>query len=437
MNLLDLESKVKQGDADQLCNELGLDKEALPHLRMRHRIDYLTAQAREVFSWTDQTEVEVYSSPARIRYMGDYGPFFGGDCLGSPVHLDMLAISRRRDDQTALLTSHGFEPLYHVELDDGKEKDSEAGEPSALLRGVASYLLSQGYPVKGFEISLYSLIPGNMNFASSTALACLFGTLMVHQLPERPQAWETLVANAAVFAEEQFLGRKSHPGDAWMCLGGPFVHVYNENQGLRVRYLHPPRKFDDYAIVNIDSYEGFIDNEQEAQVALDELSLLAQALCVAPQELAQRGASTLVNHCTDVRTKAGDRALLRGLFVMDEQQRIKTSVKALDSQAGFGAFLDLVNVSTSTSYRQMQNIYSSVSQSARGIGVAIELSERWFRAMGIPAAMRPHGKGFSGSIFTFLPSNKSQSYIEYMDTIFGSGSGRNLYIRSRGSCQII
>jgi len=119
----------------------------------------------------------------------------------------------------------------------------------------------------------------------------------------------------------------------------------------------------------------------------------------------------LFKNLRDLRQKTGDRALEEGNF----QQ-----------------FLALVNESSNSSFKWLQNIYSTQNVREQGLTLALALSEKYIREIG-EGACRVHGGGFAGTIQAFLPNKAVSQYIEMMESVFGSGSVLNLKIRPHGT----
>ncbi len=57
--------------------------------------------------------------------------------------------------------------------------------------------------------------------------------------------------------------------------------------------------------------------------------------------------------------------------------------------------------------------------------------------LGQEGAVRVHGGGFAGTIQAFVPVEKTEEYVETMDSLFGSGSCYIIRIRPAGGIQLI
>ena len=106
-------------------------------------------------------------------------------------------------------------------------------------------------------------------------------------------------------------------------------------------------------------------------------------------------------------------------------------VNALAS-GDFIDFLNLVKESGDSSYKWLQNIYTTKNVREQGVSLALALTEKYMADIGV-GACRIHGGGFADTIQVFLPDDKVPPYIENMEKVFGANSIMVLKIRSVGS----
>jgi galactokinase len=130
----------------------------------------------------------------------------------------------------------------------------------------------------------------------------------------------------------------------------------------------------------------------------------------------------VVNNLPALRSKYGDRAVLRALHFIGENQRADEQVKAL-RENDFSRFLDVVQESGDSSYKFLQNVAlpgSETTQNGQNIPVCLALTEAFFRERGINrgerrAACRVHGGGFAGVIQVYLPWEEVSAYTAWME----------------------
>jgi galactokinase len=143
-------------------------------------------------------------------------------------------------------------------------------------------------------------------------------------------------------------------------------------------------------------------------------------------------ASDLYAKQSEIRRTMGDRAFLRSLHFVDENQRVVDMVAALKAKK-FKRYLKLVRQSGASSRLMLQNVMTSHNPKEQGLVLALALSERFLGKTGV---CRVHGGGFAGTIQAYVPLDSMKKYIRYMEDFFGSGCVTPLRVRPFGAVEI-
>ena len=98
----------------------------------------------------------------------------------------------------------------------------------------------------------------------------------------------------------------------------------------------------------------------------------------------------------------------------------------------FSNFLKLFRESANSSFKWLQNIYSSKNVREQGMTLVMALTENFISDIG-EGACRVHGGGFAGTVQVLLPTTSVVPYIELMETVLGPGKVLNLRIRHFGT----
>ena len=122
----------------------------------------------------------------------------------------------------------------------------------------------------------------------------------------------------------------------------------------------------------------------------------------------KRQAEEVIARVTEVKEKAGDRALLRALHFFEENKRVEKEVCALKEDR-FEDFLELITESGNSSWKWLQNCYVPGSEE-QGITTALALTELFLKEKGC-GACRVHGGGFAGVIMAMIPNALADEYI--------------------------
>ena len=156
----------------------------------------------------------------------------------------------------------------------------------------------------------------------------------------------------------------------------------------------------------------------------------------------------ILDNFKELQEKFGDRSILRAVHFIEENDRVENEVKALTS-GNIDEFLRLVSKSGDSSYKYLQNIYSTKDTANQGISLGLMMSEIFLGDNGSYSSgvcgngvysngvCRVHGGGFAGTILAIVKDNAVDEYRRNMDRIFGDGASMILQIRHCGGVRII
>ena len=140
-----------------------------------------------------------------------------------------------------------------------------------------------------------------------------------------------------------------------------------------------------------------------------------------------------MNHITLIRELAGDRAALRALHFVCENERVKKEVDALRKD-NFPKFLANVKESGDSSFKYLQNVYTNNDVTVQNVSLALAISDTVLTSEEVS---RVHGGGFAGTIQAFVKKGNAKRYKKYMDKVFGDGSCEILAVRKYGGIRVI
>lgn len=90
--------------------------------------------------------------------------------------------------------------------------------------------------------------------------------------------------------------------------------------------------------------------------------------------------------------------------------------------------------SGASSFRYLQNVYTSADVTRQNLSVALAVSDSVLKENGVA---RVHGGGFAGTIQAFVKNDYVEEYRNRMDAVFGTGACKILKIRKEGGVKII
>jgi galactokinase len=135
---------------------------------------------------------------------------------------------------------------------------------------------------------------------------------------------------------------------------------------------------------------------------------------------------------SEVRTVAGDRAVLRALHVYEENRRVEKQCEALKKN-DFDTFLKLMCESGRSSFMYLQNVIPAGRKEHQEMAIALAMCERLLKGEG---AYRVHGGGFAGTTQAFVRREYAEEYALLMDSVFGEGACMMLAVRPEGAVEI-
>lgn len=100
----------------------------------------------------------------------------------------------------------------------------------------------------------------------------------------------------------------------------------------------------------------------------------------------------------------------------------------------FPGFLRAVRSSGDSSFKYLQNVYSSRDTRHQNMSLALAVSDVYLGENGVS---RVHGGGFAGTIQAFVQNAAVPEYRTVMDRIFGEGSCSILKIRRYGGMKVL
>ena len=133
-----------------------------------------------------------------------------------------------------------------------------------------------------------------------------------------------------------------------------------------------------------------------------------------------------------LRDFAGDRAILRALHFISENERVREMQTAL-SEGDVDAFLSIINASGRSSAMLLQNYFAPKSPAEQGITLGYAVARE---ILGGKGAVRVHGGGFAGTIQAFVPSDMLKKFTDKMESAFGKGSVTALFVRPLGAIKL-
>lgn len=396
-------------------------------LRHRKRYDGLKDAFENMFGISP---AEYFSAPGRTEVIGNHTDHNCGRVMAAAVNLDVIAAAAPTDDGIITIKSEGH-AIDIVNINELEPVKSEINSSVSLVRGVAAGLKKLGFRLGGFTAYTTSEVLKGSGLSSSAAFEVLVGTIISHMFNGAGISSED-IAKAAQFAENVYFGKPSGLMDQMACSVGGFISIDFadvENPVIDAVDFDPSDYGFSLCIVDTKGSHSDLTSEYA--------SIPAQMKSVAEYfgktHLRELKKSDILENICDLRSRLGDRAVLRSLHFFDENQRVENLFSAL-KQGNIGDFLNNINASGESSYKYLQNVYAAGKPNEQGISLAVYLGKELLDGEG---AIRVHGGGFAGTVQAFVPSQKLEEFKCGMEAVFGKDSCHVLDIRSVGGTKII
>ena len=240
------------------------------------------------------------------------------------------------------------------------------------------------------------------------------------------------IAIIGQYAENVYFGKPCGLMDQMACSVGSLVHIDFANKENPV--IDPVNvDFDKfgYSLCITDTKGSHADLTHEYAAVPEEMKAVATVL---GQELLHGiTLQNLLEKADEIREKTNDRAYLRAIHFVMENERVQNAVTALRAN-DFNGFLKMIKASGDSSFKYLQNVYTNQDVVHQNVSVALAVSDA---ILGDKGVCRVHGGGFAGTIQAFVKNDVVKEYKETLDGVFGEGACAVLKVRKYGGIKVL
>ncbi len=374
-------------------------------------------------------DFRLFSAPGRTEVGGNHTDHNHGKVLAASVNLDVIAVVEALDIPKIVLKSEGFDESA-IDLTDLEPKENEKNTADALIRGVAAGFKKNGYNIGGFKAYTTTNVLKGSGLSSSAAFEVLVGNIL-NSLYNNGGMSEIKIAQIAQYAENVFFGKPSGLMDQMASSVGGFVAIdFKDTESPIIEKIGTDFDSFEHALCIIDTKGSHADLTPDYAAIPEEMKSIARHFSV--EYLRQICKPDIMLNIEDLREEFGDRAVLRSLHFFDENERVDKLVHALKAK-DFNSFLDSIKESGNSSYKYLQNVFSTNDIKNQGLGIGLNVAESVLNRKG---ASRVHGGGFAGTIQAFVPLDMLKEFKMSLERVFGGGSCHVLSIRKIGGCEV-
>lgn len=424
MKTTELKAGFQSGKYAELLKDIYIDESVLEYQKER----YVKAieSFEELFGVKD---VEIYSAPGRSEIGGNHTDHQCGRVLAASINLDAIAIVAKKESGI-VLKSEGY-PMINVSLADLLPKKEEEGTSAGLIRGVAARLKEEGYEIGGFEAYVTSDVLNGAGMSSSAAFEVLIGSIL-SGLYNEGKISPVLIAQAGQYAENVFFGKPCGLMDQMASSVGNLIFIdFADVKNPVIKKVNVNFEDFNHSLCIVDTKGSHADLTDDYAAIPYEMKKVANYF--NQEALREVDKDDFYLNLPKIREILGDRAVLRAMHLFEENKRVDQQVKALE-EGDFDTFKKLIKESGDSSFKYLQNVYSSHDLTNQSVSIGLAISDI---SLGDKGVSRVHGGGFAGTIQAFVPNDIVSMYKKNMEHVFGEGACHVLKVRPYGGMKVL
>ena len=423
MKAFELKKKIADGALSQYSNLYADVK--LQSERFIAAIDSFTA------IYGEDKDISVFSVPGRSEISGNHTDHNRGCVLAGAIDRDIIAVAAKNDDNLIRFKSEGYDATV-IDLAKIDEPDNFKNYTSdALIAGLAKGFKNSSYSIGGYDAYATTEVLKGSGISSSAAFEVMIGNILNYFYNDGKVS-NIEIAKLSQYAENVFFGKPCGLMDQMACAVGGFVYIdFESPKDPIVDPINFSLTDAGYSLCIVNTGGNHADlNDDYASVPFE---MKAVAKAFGRDALRGLTEADVIAKIPELRETLGDRAIMRALHFVRENARVETAREALKA-SDVAAFLDVVIDSGASSFKYLQNVYTTINVREQGLSLALALAEGYLSGKG--CAYRVHGGGFAGTIQVFIKNEYVDGFISLMDSVFGEGSAMNLKIRPVGACRL-
>ena len=379
----------------------------------------------------EDDEVGIFSVPGRSEISGNHTDHNRGCVLAGAIDRDIIAIASKNTDGKVNFKSEGY-PKISIDLSEIDEPDNfENYSSAALIAGLAKGFTNSSYSIGGYNAYATTEVLKGSGISSSAAFEVMIGNIF-NYLYNDGAVSNVEIAKLSQYSENVYFGKPCGLMDQMACAVGGFVYIdFEDPKNPIVDPIAFSLTDAGYSLCIVNTGGNHADlNDDYASVPY-EMKAVAKAL----GQDALRGFTEddIIKNIPALRETLGDRAILRAIHFVRENNRVGT-IRAALKNSDVDAFLSGILASGASSFKFLQNVFTTINVKEQGLSLALALAEGYLD--GKNCAWRVHGGGFAGTIQVFIKNEYVDGFVALMDSVFGEGAAMNLKIRPVGACRL-
>ena len=423
---------MKSSELIKLLRSGGLQKYANLYDNVEKQTERFIS-AIEAFSesYGEDRDIYVLSVPGRSEIIGNHTDHNHGKVMAGAINRDIIAIASKNGEDYISFCSEGYSKDRIFISAVCEPERFKRFTSRALIAGMAASFVKAGHKIGGFDVYCCTEVLKGSGLSSSAAFEVMIGNILNHLFCDVGVDNQE-IAKYAQYSENVYFGKPCGLMDQMACAVGGFVYIdFLDNKNPVVRSVDLSLAEAGYSLCIVNTGGNHANLNDDYASVPSEMKAVAKAL--GRDVLRGVTEAEIIAAAPTIRKKVGDRAILRALHFVRENDRVDMAHDAL-ARKDLGAFYDVILASGRSSFQYLQNVYTTINVSEQGLSLALALTDGFLQ--GRDGAFRVHGGGFAGTIQAFIKNEDMPEYIALMDSVFGKGAAARLNIRPLGATRL-
>lgn len=373
-------------------------------------------------------DILLFSSPGRTEISGNHTDHNHGKVLAGSINLDCVGAAAKNGTDTVRILSETFNQKFIISLKDLKPSQQMAGTID-LTKGILQGFKEKGYEIGGFDAYITSNVISAAGVSSSAAYEMLICS-MLNTFFNGGRLDVVTYSHIGKYSENHYWNKASGLLDQMACAVGGLITIDFKNpEKPVVERIDYDFGAQNHSLVIVNTGKGHADLSADYSSVPIEMKKVAS--CFGKEVCAEISEEDVIGDMAKVRALAGDRSVMRALHFFEENKRVEAEVTAL-REGDFETFLQNITASGNSSWKWLQNVFTTANVQEQGISIALALTELFLNNKK-KGACRIHGGGFAGVIMVMLPNELVDEYVNYIESAIGEGNAYRMNIRPYGA----
>ena len=420
MRVNELITSINNGDYDSSIAKLYPNKELCDR---KARIIKLANDFLELYGDLD---VMLFSVPGRTELSGNHTDHNNGRVLAASVDIDIIAIASKVEGNTVRIKSVGYREDT-VDISNPSPDNVRKGSSSSIIAGIADYFNKNGYTSGGFYAYTTSDVVTGSGLSSSAAFEVMCARIFSEFSHEgKVSAME--LAKAGKYSENEYFGKPCGLMDQAACASGGCLWMdFENNSDPKTQKIDFDLTKYGYSLCIVNTGGNHADLTDDYAAVPSEMRSIASLMGKTVLRCCDE--EDFMGRISYLRTLVGDRAIMRAMHYFAENKRVDAQKSAL-LEGKIDEYLKLVTASGNSSFKFLQNVYTTHNVQEQGISLALAITERF------GAVCRVHGGGFAGTIQAYVPNERVAEYKKTVEDVFGENACNVYTIRPYGAAVV-